>query len=314
MTLLDLLAAGVSQLAFMPIVPLRMHKSGSAGHRYWRLNISANGGAGSTLVEELEFREVAGGADVTGTGTAIGSHASPGNAFDNNTGTAYNPAAASGVTIGWDFGAGNGKNIVEVAITTSAATTLAALPKDFTLEYSDDGAAWTDSGNGAMHYYGPLFSHTHAFPEAAPAAGFHRFWRIFCETNNGGSSFIVLDDVELHATAGSADQTAVLTGANGGATGRSDGSTATQHYKCFDSNISGADPYFMSGTTNTWVGYIFPSAVKVEEVLLQCYTSITRAPNIVRIEYSDDGVTWTQQKRITGLTWTSNERKTLAAI
>lgn len=286
-----------------------------APHRYWRVNVTTNGGGASTLFEELEFRVIAGGPDVTGSGTAISGGSftggTPANAFNNSTATSYNPSGSSGY-IGYDFGAGNGKAIAEVAFLTSASTTLTALPKDFTLEWSDDGSTWTVQNT--CHAYGWLFNATRTFPEATPAAGFHRYWQIFCETNNGGSSFIVLDDVQFRATSGGADQSAVLTTENGDSTGRPFGSSAGQSYKCYDSNVSGADPYFMTGTVNTYVGYIFPSPVKCEEVLLQCYTGTTRAPNIVRIEYSDDGVTFTQQKRITGLTWTSNEQKVLSAI
>lgn len=301
----------------MVVNPFGFAAAGGGGgtpHRYWRLNVTTNYGNATTLFEEVELREAPGGADVTGSGTASGgggyTGGAPSAAFDGSTALAYNPSGSSG-WLKYDFGLGNDKAIVEVALITGN-TTLTALIKNFTLEWSDDDSAWTTQDTCAA--YGWLFSDTREFPEAAPAAGFHRFWRIFCETNNGGSSFIALDDVQFRATSGGADQSAVLTTANGGSTGRSIGSTVSTHYKAFDSNVSGGDPYFMSGTTNTYVGYIFPSPVEVQEVLLQCYTNTARAPNIIRIEYSDDEVTWTSQKRITGLTWTSNEQKVLVAI
>jgi hypothetical protein len=252
------------------------------------------------------------GAGGGGGGSAIGSGSSQANAFDNNTGTAWSPAGSTG-QIGWDFGGGNEKAIVEVAITTSGSTTLAALPKDFTLQWSDDNSSWTTQDTIAA--YGWLFSHTRAFPETAPAAGFHRFWRIFSEVNNDLSAATGLDDVQFRATAGGADQSDVLTSSNGGATGRSTAShNSAQSHKAFDSNLTGGDPLIMGSATNVWVAYIFPSPVEVQEVLVKIYSHTGRSPNIIRIEYSDDEVTWTSQKRITGLTWTANESKVLTAI
>lgn len=45
---------------------------GASGHRYWRVYVATNAGSTSyTAIAEIEFRESAGGADATGSGTAI---------------------------------------------------------------------------------------------------------------------------------------------------------------------------------------------------------------------------------------------------
>jgi hypothetical protein len=290
---------------------------GGGGHRYWRINVSTNHGNAATNFVEVEMRETPGGSDVTGSGTASGGGGFTGgtaaSAFDNNEGTAYIPTGTSG-WLKYDFGSGNAKDIVEVALKVNDAgfATFAAAPKDFTIEWSDDDSSWTVSETCAL--YGPLLDFFHVFPEPAPAAGFHRFWRIFCLNNNGGTSSIILNEIEMRATAGGADQCPVLTADSGDANGRvlvTSGDGAG--FGVFDNNTSGT-PWAGAGTTNRWVGMIFPTAVKVEEVALTCSTNTARAPNDIQVEYSDDEVTWTNQKAISNLTWSSVETKVLAAI
>ena len=288
---------------------------GGGGHRYWRINVTTNHGSGTTQFVEVEMRETQGGSDVTGSGTASGGGGFTGgtaaNAFDNNEATTYNPTGTSG-WLKYDFGAGNGKDIVEVAlkVNDTGFATFTAAPKDFTLEWSDDDSSWTDA-LGPCALYGPLLDYFHVFPETAPAAGFHRFWRVLCTTANGGT-FYLLDEVEFRATSGAADQVPAQTDANGAATGRSImASGGSNAWGAFDNSTQ---MWGSSGTTNQWVGFIFPTAVKVEEVLMQVSTNTSRTPNTGGFEYSDDGVTWTSQKTFSGLTWTSAESKVLAAI
>lgn len=126
--------------------------------RYWRIKITANASGGYytvTQAAEIELREAAGGADKTGvTGTYLESgHYTSGStgdkAFDNDAATYWTsdifPGDGSGVYIGWDFGAGNGYDIVEFAIKNRDVAPTAA-PRDFTVESSFDGAAWTTKG------------------------------------------------------------------------------------------------------------------------------------------------------------------------
>lgn len=292
------------------------------GHRYWRTRVITNYGHVSACdIPEIEMRETVGGADECTGGTPIAGGGFTGGVlsrvFDDDVTNSYSPGGVSGY-VGYDFGAGNEKAIVEVAFTMHSNPNQTSTIKTFALEYSDDGSIWYDSGNGVMTVYGWLPLAERVFPEPVAPVGFHRMWRVFCEVNNGGSSFNVLDDVQFKDTAGGSDQCGVLTATIGGATGRaigSNGGGTDQCWKCFDSDVSGADPYFMTGTTNTYVGYIFPTPVRVQEIIAQCYSNTGRAPNIIRIEYcDDDAVTWVSQKRITGLTWTANEAKTLAAV
>lgn len=288
------------------------------GHRYWRINVSANNGhATATQFIEVELRESPGGSDVTGSGTATAgggfTSSTPANAFDNNAATSYAPSGTSG-WLKYDFGAGNGKNIVEVgimAVSATGGTTFTAAPKDFTLEWSDDDSSWTDA-LGVCHLYGPLLDLYHTFPETAPAAGFHRFWRILNKTANGGT-FYLLDEIEFRATSGAADQVPTQSGANGSATGRSIMTSGDSNaHLAFDDTA--ATTYSSSGTTNRYCGFIFPTAVKCEEVLIKVSANTSRTPATADVQYSDDDVTWTTQKALTTGTWTASQSKVFAAI
>lgn len=290
-----------------------------SGHRYWRINVTANNGdVSATQFVEVEMRETVGGSDATGSGTAsagggfTGSTAA--NAFDNSVATSYTPSGTAG-WLKYDFGSGNAKNIVEVAIkansATGPATNFAAAPKDFTLQWSDDDSSWTTFG-GTNHLYGPLLDYFHAFPEATPAAGFHRFWYILNKTANGGA-FYLLDEVEFRATSGSADQVPTQSGANGGATGRAIMTSGDSNaHLAFDDTAT--TTWSSSGTTNRYVGFIFPTPVKCEEVLIKVSANTSRTPATADVQYSDDDVTRTTQKALTTGTWTASQSKVFAAI
>jgi hypothetical protein len=291
-----------------------------AGHAYWRVFASDNqGDATGILLSEVEFRATAGGADQATGGTAIGSDDATTNefakAFDDSGATDW--FADSGPTnqwIGYQFA--SAVDVQEVAITFSATATQTALnraPKTCSVDYSDDGSSWTTAFSFVV--YGHLIADTREYPESAPASGFHRLWRVLGEVT--GTTSIQLDEIELRATSGGADQVPVQSGAVGGSTGRTIKSAdagGNEAWRVFD-NTTGS--WFTSNGSgvNQWVGFVFQDPVKVEEVSIKCASNASRAPTIIRIEYSDDGgSTWTQQKRITGLSWSASETKVLAAI
>lgn len=118
-------------------------------HRYWRINVSASYLNGTyTAFTEIVMRTVIGGAQAATGGTAISSYVNggypPANAFDGNFGNATYSNAV--MWVGYDFGAGNAKRIVEMALTNSFSAGFSGIdssPGTYTLEYSDDGTAWT---------------------------------------------------------------------------------------------------------------------------------------------------------------------------
>lgn len=118
-----------------------------AAHRYWRILLQRYNGTNYSGTQEIEMRTSIGGADATGSGTALSSGDysagfSKNYAFDNNAATEW----AANVTedklswIGYDFGAGNDVDIVEVSFTSRKTGTYHQ--DNYDLQYSDDGTNW----------------------------------------------------------------------------------------------------------------------------------------------------------------------------
>lgn len=296
--------------------------AGYGSHRYWRISISQNSGAsGVTGLSELEFRGSVGGSDLTGSGTAlsggsgtdnVGSEAAK--AFDNNTGTTWTRTSATNTWVGYDFGVA--VTVAEIAI-TAETTSLTRSPQAFTLDWSDDGSSWTVADTFTV--YGWLTSQQRVLPETAPAAGYHRFWRLFVTSTTGGTQTQIVE-IEMRATSGGADQTAAQTGNTGSSTGRiiaSAEAAGNEAYRAFDNVLTTSTGWFVSSGANQYNAYIFPNAVTVQEVTVLGSSTTTRSPSALKIEYSDDGDkvgggTWTAAKTSTGLSWTAGETKTFS--
>jgi len=125
------------------------------------------------------------GADITSTSYVIystqdGAYPAT-NAFDNNTGTTwYSTSSAINVWLGQDFGSGVTKTPRKVTITFSTAGGASATywPDTATLQYSDNGSAWTD----VNEWYSAAPTLTLA-QNTTPQSfefedgGAHRYWR-----------------------------------------------------------------------------------------------------------------------------------------
>lgn len=293
----------------------------AAGHRYWRILVTANDGhATASEFPEIEMHTSVGGADVCTGGTAIAgggfTGSTPSNAFDNNSGVGYVPTGTSGY-IGYDFGAGNEKDIVEYSIGTGASTNATALPKTFKLQWSDDNSSWTDASGsaGAVQTVSLWIINgaTRTFPETL-AAGFHRYFRFFMLTQNGGTSQCRINELEFRATSLGADQT-VNTGSTNGPNARTISTSGDSNPdNAFDNTFD--DYCYLQGATNRWVGQVYATPIKVEEISVQCNTQTTsNTPATANFDYSDDGVTWTTQKAgITFSAWSSGVAQVKAVI
>jgi hypothetical protein len=299
-----------------PIDALRMRNPAAAGHTHWRLFMTNNyGGAGFTL-GEIEMRGVVGGPDLCTGGTPTVSDTSAGNAaadmFDNSIANFnYWDAASTNQWAAYQFP--SPVDIVEIAIaqTGSATDPLGRAPKDCIVQYSDDGVSWSDAFSFTFAAF--VVDAFRAYPEAPPAAGYHRAWRLLAATVNG-AAFTEIREIELRATPGGADQSVAVAAGAGSSLGR-----------IINSNtVAGGDQtgawndttaiWRATGGTNQWTGFVFPNPVKVEELVLTAGTNVTQAPRTFSLQYSDDLVTWTTQMSFGPFSWTSGQSRTLAAI
>lgn len=159
------------------VLPLKLGKAvplnDPGARRYWSLLINDNAGdTGFSQLLNVELREFLGGTDRTnyvpqGFSLGVGiddSNAGAGfvgsNAFtntpslgistgdsDNYDNIAYATANLSptGVYVGWDFGVGRSFNVSEILFYGRYDSDFDRSVTDFTLQYSDDGIAWTET-------------------------------------------------------------------------------------------------------------------------------------------------------------------------
>lgn len=116
-----------------------------AAHTYWRLNVTANNGDITFLaIAEIEMRAILGGADQCSGGVASASSAdatSPAsNAFDNDTTTRWSTVTST--LTGWiRYQFASPVDVVQYTI-RAHPTAPTRSPKNWTLEWSDDGTTW----------------------------------------------------------------------------------------------------------------------------------------------------------------------------
>lgn len=120
-------------------------------HRYWRVKAtSLDSGAPYMACAELSLATLEEGPNIATGGTPVAdSYYAPegltsAKAFDGNTGT-YWACNGTGTAayIGYDFGAGNDKDILEVRYTVRNDAYHHQAPTAATIDYSDDGSVWT---------------------------------------------------------------------------------------------------------------------------------------------------------------------------
>jgi len=117
---------------------------GRANARGWRINCTADNGAGQVNMAELSFSATSGGASLTPAGyTCSASHNSfsrpAAQAFDGNNATIWSTNNNAVGRLGAVFSTPT--DIAEARITMISTNDTAA-PKDFTVQYSEDCVTW----------------------------------------------------------------------------------------------------------------------------------------------------------------------------
>lgn len=120
-----------------------------AAYRYWRIQITATQLEDYTDCKEIELRGEVDGDDLTDSGGSViyssqenGTTYAAANAFDNNASTAWVSDIAETMPqwIGWDFGASNEQEIVEISYTSWNADDA---PYSWQIDVSSNGTDWT---------------------------------------------------------------------------------------------------------------------------------------------------------------------------
>lgn len=283
-----------------------------AAHRYWRVYITLATGTPHLDISEIEFRSSIGGADQCNGGTAIYSAQTSGfeasKSFDNTTSTTWYIDQNSFPLpqwIGYDFGVGNAKDIVEFALTCWAVS---ESPKDFQLQWSDNGVSWTS----AIYRAGETWSATGQVKAySANGGGLYdhpskSIWRVRSLAVDGGAIF-GLSELRMMTSVGGAN---VCTGGTAFASSQQEanGPPSSAFDGVAETSVFGS--YWSGSTTTEWIGYQFTGPVDIQ--LIQIAARVTyqnQAPKDFVLEYWS-GVQYVTAWTVTGSAgWASGEAR-----
>lgn len=282
-----------------------------AAHRYWRF-YHREGATGSSLcgITEIELRTAAGGADVTGTGTASASSSRAGEdaakAFDNNLTTTLWQMDGDGHKswIKYDFGAGNEKDIVEVLIRPDFGGGVRT-PREIDVQFSDDNSAWTTAW--MISYKAWSVGTSVVF--TAPSVANHRYWRLRPNVLQSGGQTMGCAELEMRSAVGGADQTG-----SGTAVSRTifPGAPASNAYDNSTATEWSGDTAVLNVEQSDWLGYDFGSGVTkdIQELAYTArvagtFSNQNQSPVSGWIESGADGQSWISRWAFSGKSYTS---------
>lgn len=287
-----------------------------AAHRYWRIYVTAsNGTTWHQAGSEMQMATILGGANVCTGGTAISSGDESSfpasNLFDGST-TNFHQWLGSTLPkwVGYDFGAGNAKDIVELRM-RSHADWIDRMPSAFQFQYSDDGSTWTtlwtmngQGGNWSAAAY-TAFTGDMRYDDPGITA---RFWRVRATAAQAGNIFAARE-IKMFLTGSSVNQ---CTGGSIFCSGVA-GSAYPPSF-AFDGNAGVSDNFWASAatlpTTAQWIGYKFSSAKSIASLAFTARDDLNQAPKDFVIEYWD-GATFQTMATVTGApAWANSETRT----
>lgn len=274
-----------------------------AARRYWRLYNREGGGSSLVNAAEIELRTSAGGADQTGSGTASASSSNtgtetPDRAFDNNTGTYWQGNGNAGVWIKYDFGAGNDKDIVQIAYTPLSGFGARAM-RQFDIQSSPDDSTWTTEWSVSQPTW---TSSQQVFTK--PSAVNSQYWRVRADSLQSGT-VMSCAEMELRATAGGADETGSGSGV---------GDSATNIANAFDNNTGTLWSGASINADCNWLGYNFGAGVTkdIQQVSWTSRNGTTadQNPTAGWVESGSDGISWISRWTFSGTgSWSLGDTK-----
>lgn len=116
-----------------------------------------------------------------------------------------------------------------------------------------------------------------------------------------GTVGVALSNLEFRATVGGADQLPVCTNNNMGAAGLVIVSSefSSNGYYAFDATTTGTS-WLSTNSMPQYLGFQFPVTVAVEQIQLYTDSSSNFLPVDFKVQYSDDGITWSDRAVFTG--------------
>lgn len=296
-----------------------------AAHRYWRiLFMAGRQAAGDVDLGWVKFFETV---DIDATvaanpssvgGTAIsGENYSasylPAKSFNYANGeTAAGWASLSSPTwgttkwIGYDFGAGNAKDIVAYSIAYYSIYE----PYGWLFQWSDDGSTWTtrDTVTGFRFLDGT--SHFFRCPETVGGSGY-RYWRVYA---SGTGTGMAIGEISLRSVAGGAN---LITSPYASLFGDSlySDSSAYHPRKAIDGNLNALSYSFMAANTvdpHWWMADLGKKVSLAEVVMNVGDASYTRSS--YKLQASNDRVSWDDMGTFPSFTAAYQQKTLLPAV
>jgi len=145
----------------------------------------------------------------------------------------------------------------------------------------------------------------------------HRYWRLY-NIKNGDGTFCTITELIMATSAGGAS---VCTG--GTASASTEYGSGWVAAAAFDGTVSGdqgwASASVAAGAIGQWLAYDFGAGnakdiIEVRIVSRSNPAGLNQTPKYFRIEYSDDGTSWSQRGMVQVSTadWTANETRTFS--
>lgn len=280
-----------------------------AAHRYWRIRNLCNN-AGQTGIGIIQMAESAGGANVCSGGTAIASGSygggySPSSAFDGSTSSNwFQSGAGTDRWIGYDFGAGVERDIVEVR-TGPGAEDIGGMPRLFLIESSDDNVTWEYEW---LCFYNAWVAQTAVTFVKPSDEAENRYWGLVCVSAQQSNNDTVIAEIEMREVFAGAD----VTGSGTGAAFPVNGSYPAP--QAFDNNPASI---YYAGTSGRipFIYYDFGSGNAKEIVQYQLQASDggsgnnQRMPKNMWIAWSTDGKSWNRQIMPEQPNWGASEAR-----
>ena len=265
----------------------------AGAHRYWRVYVTAvSGGSSRCAIAEVEMHTTPLGSDVCSGGTPSASSNYAGHpatdAFDDST-TTYWMAIDTSVPqwLAYDFGAGNDKNIVEVAIRHYSAAS-GKPPVEFKIQYSDNDADWYD-----------LLSYTGQ--EAWDVSS----WRFYRTVSDRYEYRINVDNPTYNPRIAEMQMRLVAAGADQCSGGTATAESTYSTYVAANAFDDDGATYWRSSAQAAWLQYQFTSPKAIVEYVVQAATSGGQ-------DYAPRTWTFESWNGATG-TWTVLDTQTLVA-
>lgn len=286
--------------------------TGASAGNFYSYNITTVDGGSFISCEEIELRATVGGATITGgsirSGTATASTTNFGSA------TSAFSLISSSLDGGWVANATTGTlqwadtstvDVVGVSITSRSSEATRA-PKDFTIQWSDDGSSWTTvlTVTGETTWDNAFYDdRTYTWA----SVGAKKYWRINVTANNGHGSLMGFQSIRFHISGGgiiSAVARSVLVTSTLGYFPLSN-----QLEKVFDGGTGGWTSA-SSGVTAGRVVFHMPPSVTVAQVTWKSRSGEgARAPKNFTLESASYLTSWTNRGTFNETGWGSQETR-----